>query len=139
MFNACINRERILKNGGERMRKPLVVKMNENDLELLQKMAKASGKTFSQYVREIIAAGLKQEIRETNLLSKLITKLETLETNTHNNTINSSTEFKDIKQMLLLLIESYKLLAKFVVLVPDKQKEFLRLLSEIEQKMRELV
>jgi hypothetical protein len=60
------------------MAKYVRIYMSESDYELIERMAKNSGKGISTLAREILLNGLKQELRDTNLLNRLIQKIENL-------------------------------------------------------------
>lgn len=60
------------------MGKRLRIFLNENDYELLERLAKTSGKSLSQFARELLFSAVKQELKDTALLSKLIQKIESL-------------------------------------------------------------
>lgn len=121
------------------MTRSMAIRISEEEFEFLQKMAKASGKKFSHFAREKLFEGIKQEAKEMNLLNKLITKLEAMEVTLPGNELGRiETKINNVFAMFLLQMEALKVMAKFIVLVPDKQREFLRLLSEIEEKMKEL-
>lgn len=60
------------------MAKYVRIYMSESDYELIERMAKNSGKGISTLAREVLLSGLKQELKDTNLLNKLIQKIESL-------------------------------------------------------------
>lgn len=121
------------------MTRQVTIRIDEDEFEFLKKMAKASGKDLSKFIRENLFNSIKQEAKEMNLLNKLITKLEAMEVTLPGNELGRiETKINNVFAMFLLQIEALKVMAKFIVLVPDKQREFLRLLSEIEEKMKEL-
>lgn len=60
------------------MGKRLRIFLNENDYELLERLARTQGKSLSQFARELLLNSVKQELRDAALLSKLIQKIESL-------------------------------------------------------------
>ncbi|MCS7106330.1 MAG: hypothetical protein NZ942_03370 [Candidatus Aenigmarchaeota archaeon] len=61
------------------MAKYIRIYMSDDEYDLVQKLAKTSKKGLSTFAREMLLSAVKQDIKDTQLLSRLIQKLEKLE------------------------------------------------------------
>jgi len=122
------------------MKKFIGIRIDENDYNLISRMAKASGKNFSDFVREGLHNAIRQEMRETNLLERLIKMIENLQnftaTNTTQNTAQGGSEIlREIYKLLLYLTWHEKTVAELTILMEQKRKEYMQKRQEIEQKL----
>jgi len=122
------------------MKKFIGVRIDENDYDLISRMAKASGKSFSDFVREVLHKAIRQEMRETSLLERLIKMIENLQnftaTNTNQNTAQRDSEIlREIYKLLLYLTWHEKTVAELTILMEQKRKEYMQKRQEIEQKL----
>lgn len=60
------------------MGKIIRIRLSESDYEKVAGIARATGKGISTLAKEILLNGVKQELRDTGLLQKLIQKIESL-------------------------------------------------------------
>lgn len=60
------------------MAKRVRLYISDDEYELLAKTAKVSGKSLNQFARELLLQSLRQELKDTNLLNRLIQKIENL-------------------------------------------------------------
>lgn len=60
------------------MGKRIRLYLTEDDYERLQKLAKASNKSLNQFARELLIGAVKQELKDTGLLNRLIQRIENL-------------------------------------------------------------
>lgn len=60
------------------MAKFIRIYMSESDYDLLSRVAKSAGKGISSFARELLLNSLKQEMKDTQLLNRLIQKIENL-------------------------------------------------------------
>jgi predicted CopG family antitoxin len=118
------------------MAKITTISFADDEYERLAKLAKIEGKSFSKFVKDKLKDAVMQEMRETNLLERLIRMLENLQ----NFAGNSACKFNDE-----LLREIYKLLSytimhdravfELLFVLPEKRKEYLQRRKELEQKL----
>jgi hypothetical protein len=122
------------------MKKFIGIRIDENDYDLMAKMAKASGKNFSDFVREILHNAIRQEMRETNLLERLIRMIENLQNfqpqNTTQNTAQGNNELlKEVYKLLLYLVWHEKTVAESTIVMESTRKKYMQKRQEIEQKL----
>ena len=122
------------------MKKFIGIRIDENDYNLISRMAKVSGKSFSDFVREVLHNAIRQEMRETNLLERLIKMIENLQnftaTNTTQNTAQGDSEIlKEIYKLLIYLAWHEKTVAELTIIMEQKRKEYMQKRQEIEQKL----
>ena len=122
------------------MKKFIGIRIDENDYDLIFRMAKASGKNFSDFVREILHNAIRQEMRETSLLERLIKMIENLQnfttTNTTQNTAQGDSELlREIYKLLLYLTWHEKTVAEATIVMESTRKKYLQKRQEVEQKM----
>ncbi|MEJ5228322.1 hypothetical protein [Thermodesulfovibrio sp.] len=60
------------------MGKIIRIRLSESDYEKVAGIAKATNKGISTFAKEILLSGVKQELKDTQLLNKLIQKIENL-------------------------------------------------------------
>ena len=122
------------------MKKFIGIRIDENDYNLISRMAKASGKNFSDFVREVLHNAIRQEMKETSLLERLIKMIENLQNfqqqNTTKNTAQRDSEIlREIYKLLLYLTWHEKTVAELTILMEQKRKEYMQKRQEIEQKL----
>lgn len=60
------------------MGKIIRIRLSESDYEKVAGIAKATNKGISTFAKEILLSGVKQELKDTQLLNRLIQKIENL-------------------------------------------------------------
>jgi len=122
------------------MKKFIGIRIDENDYNLISRMAKVSGKSFSDFVREVLHNAIRQEMRETSLLERLIKMIENLQNfqqqNTTQNTAQRDSEIlREIYKLLIYLAWHEKTVAELTIIMEQKRKEYMQKRQEIEQKL----
>jgi len=122
------------------MKKFIGIRIDENDYNLISRMAKVSGKSFSDFVREVLHNAIRQEMKETSLLERLIKMIENLQNfqqqNTTKNTAQRDSEIlREIYKLLLYLTWHEKTVAELTIIMEQKRKEYMQKRQEIEQKL----
>ena len=122
------------------MKKFIGIRIDENDYNLISRMAKVSGKSFSDFVREVLHNAIRQEMRETSLLERLIKMIESLQNfqqqNTTQNTAQGDSEIlREIYKLLIYLAWHEKTVAELTIIMEQKRKEYMQKRQEIEQKL----
>ncbi|MGB9878347.1 MAG: ribbon-helix-helix protein, CopG family [Candidatus Pelagibacter ubique] len=103
----------------------ITVRIEDSEYEVLARMAKSQGKALSQLVRELISNGIKQEVKDTMVLSKLIFSLEKYATFTQ--------EVRETKILAHKVFELLKFLGSMVIVIPEKKKFFEEEVTKIEK------
>lgn len=124
------------------MGKIIRIRLSESDYEKVVGIAKATGKGISTFAKEVLLTGIKQELKDTALLNKLIQKIENLsepEPQTQPlQQLQSQMDFERFKQLFLLLFSLIREHGRLVFVMPDKQQKFSQIADEIEKKISEL-
>jgi len=118
------------------MAKITTISFADNEYERLAKLAKIEGKSFSKFVKDKLKDAVMQEMRETNLLERLIKMIENLHNFQSQNTAQGDSELqREIYKLLLYLVWHEKTVAELTILMEQKRKEYLQKRREIEQKL----
>jgi len=122
------------------MAKITTISFADNEYERLAKLAKIEGKSFSKFVKDKLKDAVMQEMRETNLLERLIKMIENLQiftaTNTTQNTAQGDSEIlREIYKLLIYLAWHEKTVAELTIIMEQKRKEYMQKRQEIEQKL----
>jgi predicted DNA-binding protein len=118
------------------MSKFIGIKMSDDEYERLAKLAKIEGKSFSKFVKDKLKDAVQQEMRETNLLERLIKMIENLQNFQPQNTAQGDSELqREIYKLLLYLVWHEKTVAELTILMEQKRKEYMQKRQEIEQKL----
>lgn len=124
------------------MGKIIRIRLSESDYEKVAGLAKATGKGISTFAKEILLSGVKQELKDTQLLSKLIQKIESISEPQPQNPpmqqLQSQLDLEKFKQLFLLLFLLIREHGKLVFVMPDKAQKFSQIADEIEKKISEL-
>jgi len=121
------------------MSKFIGIKMNNDEYERLAKLAKIESKSFSKFVKDKLKESIQQEMRETNLLERLIKMIENLQnftaTNTTQNTSQRDNELlREIYKLLLYLVWHEKTVAEATIVMESTRKKYLQKRQELEEK-----
>jgi predicted DNA-binding protein len=118
------------------MSKFIGIKMSDNEYERLAKLAKIEGKSFSKFVKDKLKDAVMQEMRETNLLEKLIKMIENLHNFQSQNTAQRDPEIlKEIYKLLLYTVSHDRAVFELLFVLPEKRKEYLQRRKELEEKL----
>jgi len=131
----CINILGTLMKGGLKMSKVVSVRFENFEFEKLEKMAKLAGKNIAQFVREKIKESIQQEMRETNLLERLIKMIENLQNFSNNSACRFNDEIlREIYKLLSYTIMHDRAVFELLFVLPEKRKEYLQRRKELEEK-----
>jgi len=118
------------------MAKILTVRLKEKEYDQIEKLAKIAGKNTSQFVREKLKESIQQEMRETNLLERLIKMIENLHNFQSQNTAQRDSEIlKEIYKLLLYTVSHDRAVFELLFVIPEKRKEYLQRRKELEEKL----
>ncbi|MEJ5226842.1 ribbon-helix-helix protein, CopG family [Thermodesulfovibrio sp.] len=121
------------------MKRILGIRLDIDEYERLEKLAKASGKNISQYAREILQNGLRQELKDTQLLNRLIQKIESLSelqpSNPQNSKISEEVIINMIKHNTAAVIECLLALSSEFFFDRKKHENFEKVVREILKKI----
>ena len=117
------------------MKKFIGIRIDENDYDLISRMAKVSGKSFSDFVREVLHNAIRQEMRETNLLERLIKMIESLQNFQSQNACRFNDELlREIYKLLCYTVMHDRAVFELLFVLPEKRKEYLQRRKELEEK-----
>jgi len=117
------------------MKKFIGIRIDENDYNLISRMAKASGKNFSDFVREVLHNAIRQEMRETNLLERLIKMIESLQNFQSQTACRFNDELlREIYKLLCYTVMHDRAVFELLFVLPEKRKEYLQRRKELEEK-----
>jgi hypothetical protein len=110
------------------------VKMNEDEYQMYRKLAKMEGKNFSQWVREKLKEAVKQEMKEVNLLNKLIKLIEELPLKLQVQS-QKGEEFSQVARLLVYLVKFLEMLSEYLIVIEMKKREFQARKEELKRNM----
>lgn len=116
------------------MGKRLRIFLGESDYDLLEKLSKASGKSLSQFTRELLQNSLKQEMRDMQLLKRLIQKIEHLQEQQPQQ-LQSEIIIYQMKQNTVAVIECLLALSSEFFFDKKKHENFEKIAKEILEKI----
>jgi len=121
------------------MAKITTISFANDEYERLAKLAKIESKSFSKFVKDKLKDAIQQEMRETNLLERLIRMLENLQNfqqqNTTQNTAQEDSEIlREIYKLLLYLTWHEKTVAESTIVIESTRKKYLQKRQELEEK-----
>ena len=117
------------------MKKFIGIRIDENDYDLISRMAKVSGKSFSDFVREVLHNAIRQEMKETSLLERLIKMIESLQNFQSQTACRFNDELlREIYKLLLYTVSHDKAVFELLFVLPEKRKEYLQRRKELEEK-----
>ncbi|MCS7214960.1 MAG: hypothetical protein NZ826_02250 [Thermodesulfovibrio sp.] len=108
--------------------------LDENDYDLLERLAKVSGKSISQFAREILLSGLKQEMKDTQLLNRLIQKPESLSEPQRENQLNVTILVESMRQYFRLLLDAFLVMSNYFFIDRTKGESFSKEIEELKEK-----
>ena len=118
------------------MKKFIGIRIDENDYDLISRMAKVSGKSFSDFVREVLHNAIRQEMKETSLLERLIKMIESLQNFQSQTACRLNDELlREIYKLLLYTVSHDRAVFELLFVLPEKRKEYLQRRKELEEKL----
>jgi hypothetical protein len=136
------NRKKIRKEWRGSMNKTRSVSLSlrDEEFEMYRKLAKMEGKSFSKWLRDKVDEALKQEMKEANLLNRLIKLIEglpeKLQTQVQAQAVaggGGSEEFSQVVKFLIYLIKLIELECEYTIVLEAKRKEFQARKEELKQ------
>ncbi len=112
----------------------LSIRLKDEVYNLLRTSAKASGKSLSSFASELITQAIKQDMKETTLLSKLLKKLESL---SEPQPLNAQSLSAGLEQKLLAIFEVIVLFASYFFIDKTKLQSFMQDVERIKEKFFE--
>jgi hypothetical protein len=102
------------------------VKMKEDEFELYQRMAKVEGRSLSAFIRDKLREAVRQDMKEVNLLDRLIKLIEELPVRLQVRATNAGSEemLNQLARLLVYLIKLFEIYSEYTIVLPDKRKEF---------------
>jgi hypothetical protein len=97
--------------------------LTESEFERYKRLAEAEGKSFSKWVRDKVEEAIKREIREVNLLERLIKLLEEPPEGVQVKG-SSNEEINQFAKLLVYLIKLFELQSEYTIVLEAKKKEF---------------
>ena len=117
------------------MSKFIGIKMSDGEYERLAKLAKIEGKSFSKFVKDKLKESIQQEMRETNLLERLIRMIENLQNFSGNSACRFNDELlREIYKLLSYTIMHDRAVFELLFVLPEKRKEYMQKRQELEKK-----
>jgi hypothetical protein len=100
--------------------------LKEEEIERYKKLAEAEGKSFSRWVRDKVEEAIRREVRETNLLDRLIRMLEELpkRLEMQEQKGGSSEELREIVRLLVYIVKFLEMESEYLIVLEVKRKEF---------------
>ena len=116
----------------------VTVSMSDEEIEMYQRLAKAEGKNFSDFVRKKLKQAVVEEMKEANLLRQLVRLLEELPERLDIKLKEAGRgigweEFSQLARLLVYLIKLIELLAEYTIVVEAKRKEFQTRVYELQR------
>jgi len=120
--------------------KVVSISLREDEYEMYRNMAKVEGKNFSRFVRDKLKEAVRQEIREVNLLNRLIKLIEELPERLQLqlrtvSSSGSSEEFSQVARLLVYLIKLFELQCEYTIVMEAKRKEFQARKDELKKSL----
>lgn len=117
------------------MSKVIRLRLSEEDYDLITRTAKISGKGISTFCREMLLQSIKQEMKETAMLAKLLQKLESLQEPAQQNNIVFDTRLSDeIERKTQAIFELITTFAEFFFIDKTKLQNFMENAEQIKEK-----
>jgi hypothetical protein len=112
--------------------KVVSISLSEDEYETYRKLAKLEGKSFSKFVRDKLNEAIRQEMREVNLLNRLIRLIEELPERMQVRS-GSGEEFSQLVKLLLYLIKLVELKCEYTIVLESKRKDFFQRKEELRK------
>jgi beta-phosphoglucomutase-like phosphatase (HAD superfamily) len=106
------------------------IKMSDDEYETYRNMAKVEGKSFSGFVRDKLREAVRQEMREVNLLDRLIKLINDLPERLQLQlkavgSGNSNEEvLTQLTRLLVYLIKLFEIYSEYTIVMDAKRREF---------------
>jgi len=114
------------------------IKMSDDEYEMYRNMAKVEGKNFSKWVRDKLNEAVRQEMKEVNLLNRLIKLIEEFPERLRMQIQmqmkgGSSEEFSQLARLLLYLVKLIELQSEYLIVMEAKRREFKVQVDELKK------
>ncbi|MEM3484365.1 MAG: hypothetical protein QXQ64_02970 [Candidatus Bathyarchaeia archaeon] len=120
------------------MSKVIRARISDGLYDSLERLARATKKSLSRLVAELLQTALKEESKDTALLSKLVQKIESLQAPDLDSYLQQQLQFERSKRLFLLLFELIREHAALIFVMPEKQQKFKQIAEEIERRIYEV-
>ena len=118
------------------MAKITTISFADDDYEILAKLAKIEGKSFSKFVKDKLKDAVMQEMRETSLLERLVRMIENLQNFQSQTACRLNDELlREIYKLLLYTVSHDRAVFELLFVLPEKRKEYLQRRKELEEKL----
>jgi hypothetical protein len=114
----------------------VAISLSEDEYEMYRSMAKVEGKKFSKFVRDKIKEAVRHDMREVNLLNRLIRLIEDLPEKLQLSVVNRGSgeeEFSQLIRLLLYLIKLFEKYSEYTIVMEAKRKEFQVMKEELKR------
>lgn len=119
------------------MSKVLRVRIANDTYDLLESLAKTSGKSLSRLSAELLHSAVKQELKDTALLNKLIQKIENLssEPQQENSYVFVTTEIEKLREDFTVILDAFVVLGEYFFIDRTKAEKFIQKIAELRKKI----
>jgi uncharacterized protein (DUF1778 family) len=105
------------------------IKVDEEEYDMFRRLAKGEGKSLSEFIRSKVKEAVKQEMKEINLLDRLIRLIEELPQKLQmqvraTNAGSNEEMLNQLARLLVYLIKLFEIYSEYTIVLPDKRKEF---------------
>lgn len=120
--------------GGIKMSKVIRVRITDELYESLEKLSKIQNKSISRLTAELLQSALKNEMKDAQLLNRMIQKIESLESQQHSD-INIELFKQLLNQNTSILVQCLLALSNEFFFDKKKHENFVASVKEILQKI----
>jgi len=118
------------------MSKVLRIRIANDTYDLLESLAKTSGKSLSRLSAELLHSAVKQELKDTALLNKLIQKIENLsEPQQENSHVFVTTEIEKLREDFVVILDAFLVLGEYFFIDRTKAEKFIQKIAELRKKI----
>jgi len=118
--------------------KVVSVRFKDDEFDMYRKLARAEDKNFSTFVRDKLRQAIRQEMKEANLLNRLIRLIEELPERLQIQMQmkgSSGEEFSQVARLLLYLIKLFEMYSEYTIVMESKRKEFKAIREELKREL----
>jgi uncharacterized protein (DUF1778 family) len=116
--------------------KVVSIRMKEDEYELYRKLARMESKDLSSFVRDKLREAVRQNMKEVNLLDRLLKLLEELPERLRTQIQMKGSNSEELNQLMKLFIYMMKFLelqTEFLIVMEVRRKEFRERVEELKQ------
>jgi predicted house-cleaning noncanonical NTP pyrophosphatase (MazG superfamily) len=116
------------------------IKMSDDEYEMYRSMARIEGKNFSKWVRDKLNEAVRQEMKEVNLLNRLIKLIEEFPERLRMQIQMqmkgvSGEEFSQLASLLVYLVKLIEFQSEYTIVMEAKRKEFQARREELKKSL----